>query len=55
MTEQQFPTRDDTKLEGPEGMPVFSYDVRQNRKGNLYAMPDGDPVASYGMIMRYGP
>jgi prepilin-type N-terminal cleavage/methylation domain-containing protein len=43
-------------LEGPTGEPVFSYDVREQRRreGNVYAMPDGDPVA-FGVIMRYGP
>jgi hypothetical protein len=43
-------------LEGPKGQPVFSYDVRMERRrdGQVFAMPDGDAV-SFGMIMRYGP
>ena len=43
-------------LDGPRGKPVFSYDVRleRRRESAVYAMPDGDGVA-YGVIMRYGP
>jgi hypothetical protein len=44
------------RLDGSRGEPVFSYDVRAERRsaGNVYAMPDGD-AAAYGVIMRYGP
>jgi prepilin-type N-terminal cleavage/methylation domain-containing protein len=54
--ESSAPGGDVGKLEGPTGNPVFSYDVRQERrrKGQVYAMPDGD-AAAYGVIMRYGP
>jgi general secretion pathway protein G len=43
-------------LDGPQGKPVFSYDVRMERRGEsaVYAMPDGDGAAA-GVIMRYGP
>jgi len=43
-------------LDGARGKPVFSYDVRTERRssGSVYATPDGDPTA-YGVIMRYGP
>jgi len=54
MTEQQAPTGNPSALEGPSGEPVFSYDVREKRRGRIYAMPDGDPRA-FGVIMRYGP
>jgi len=54
--ESAAPAGDPNKIEGPAGTPVFSYDVRQERRkgGQVYAMPDGD-AAAYGMIMRYGP
>lgn len=44
------------RLDSADGKPVFSYDVRQERRrtGQVYAMPDGDPVA-FGVIMRFGP
>jgi hypothetical protein len=43
-------------LDGARGEPVFSYDVRAERRGahNIYVTPDGDSGA-YGVIMRYGP
>jgi type II secretory pathway pseudopilin PulG len=55
-SESAAPGGDNTKVEGPGGNPVFSYDIRQERRrsGQVYAMPDGDATA-YGIIMRYGP
>ncbi len=43
-------------LDNADGKPVFSYDVRheRRRKGNVFATPDGDPQAM-GVLMRYGP
>jgi len=54
--EAQTPGGNIATLEGPTGEPVFSFDVRaeRRRQGLVYAMPDGNPVA-FGMIMRYGP
>jgi len=45
-----------TLRDGPRGEPVFSYDVRMNRRREhaVFAMPDGDGTA-YGVIMRFGP
>ncbi len=45
-----------SSLDGPRGEPIFSYDVRKERRrdGTVFATPDGDPIA-FGMIMRYGP
>jgi type II secretory pathway pseudopilin PulG len=39
-----------------DGKPVFSYDVRRERRrgGKVFATPDGDAQAM-GVIMRYGP
>lgn len=55
-TEESAPGGNNTKLEGPTGKPVFSYDTRQERRrqGQVYAMPDGDAQA-FGVIMRWGP
>ncbi len=55
-SEQEAPGGNNAKLEGPVGKPVFSFDVRQERRrsGQVYATPDGDPQA-FGVIMRYGP
>jgi hypothetical protein len=55
-SEQTAPAGNAGRLEGPSGNPVFSYDVRQERRrsGQVYATPDGDATA-YGVIMRYGP
>jgi len=53
-SEEQSPAGNPSALEGPSGDPVFSYDVREKRRGRIYAMPDGDPRA-LGVIMRYGP
>jgi hypothetical protein len=41
------------QFDEPDGKPVFSYDVRQERKGQAHAMPDGE--VGYGVIMRFGP
>ena len=56
MDEQDAPAGAAASLDGPRGKPVFSHDVRAERKREaaVYAMPDGDPVA-FGVIMRYGP
>ncbi|GAB4330203.1 MAG: hypothetical protein Kow0099_00640 [Candidatus Abyssubacteria bacterium] len=50
------PTGQAGRLDVADGKPVFSYDVRQERRrtGQVYATPDGDPQA-YGVIMRFGP
>lgn len=55
-SEQALPGGNSSRLEGPKGEPVFSFDVRQERRrrGQVHAMPDGDAQA-YGVIMRYGP
>jgi type II secretory pathway pseudopilin PulG len=55
-SEATAPAGNDSKLEGPTGKPVFSYDTRAERKrtGDIYATPDGDPQA-FGVIMRWGP
>jgi prepilin-type N-terminal cleavage/methylation domain-containing protein len=55
-SEQEAPAGNAARLEGPTGNPVFSYDIRQERRrsGQVYATPDGDATA-YGVIMRYGP
>lgn len=56
ISETQVPRGNGVTLQGPSGNPVFSHDVRQERRRAhaVYAMPDGDPQA-YGVIMRYGP
>jgi len=41
------------ELDDADGKPVFNYDVRQERRGKVYATPDG--TASDGVIMRFGP
>ncbi|RJP22235.1 MAG: type II secretion system protein [Candidatus Abyssobacteria bacterium SURF_5] len=45
-----------SELDTADGQPVFSYDVRQERRSqrHIYATPDGD-AAAFGVIMRYGP
>jgi prepilin-type N-terminal cleavage/methylation domain-containing protein len=50
------PGGDPNALDVADGKPVFSYDVRQERRrrGQVFATPDGDAQA-YGVIMRYGP
>ncbi len=55
-SEQAAPAGNSSALEGMRGKPVFSYDVRleRRREGAVYAMPDGDGAA-WGVIMRYGP
>jgi general secretion pathway protein G len=54
--ERMAPGGNNAKLEGPKGEPIFSYDIRVERRRDeaVYIMPDGDKVA-YGPIMRYGP
>lgn len=55
-SEQASPASNTNRLEGPKGQPVFSYDVRMERRRQkgIYITPDGDKAA-YGLIMRYGP
>ncbi len=55
-SEQTSPAGNPNRLEGPKGQPVFSYDVRMERRRQqaIYITPDGDRAA-YGLIMRYGP
>ena len=56
MTEAQAPGGNGAMLEGPTGEPIFSFDVRKDRRrqGQVYPMPDGGSVG-FGVIMRYGP
>ncbi len=55
-SEEKAPVGDGTRLEGPTGKPVFSYDVRMERRREkaVYVTPDGARVG-FGPIMRYGP
>lgn len=55
-SESGLPAGSATAHEGPQGEPVFSYDVRMERRREqaVFATPDGDSVA-YGVIMRFGP
>jgi hypothetical protein len=41
------------QLDNADGKPVFSFDVRKERRGKVYAAPDG--TAADGVIMRFGP
>jgi general secretion pathway protein G len=54
--EGDLPPGSSGSLESADGKPVFSYDVRMERRrsGKNFVTPDGNP-ASMGMIMRYGP